>query len=114
MFVHDLYASHALHILLNDTVAVTPQFGGGEGEEKCNLLNVFRVQKEGVQSRRTCESLSPGGHACILLPVGRVHRKLCFQECEHSPARAARAHTRSHGHPVLFSSCFSFPGVGWI
>lgn len=58
MFVHDLYAFNALHILLNDTVAVIPQLGVEWGKEKCNLLNLFGVQRK---------EYKPEEHGCLVI-----------------------------------------------
>lgn len=58
MFVHDLYAFNALHILLNDTVAVIPQLGVEWGKEKCNLLNLFSVQRK---------EYKPEEHGCLVI-----------------------------------------------
>jgi hypothetical protein len=75
--VHDLYAFSALHILLNNTVAVTPWF---LGEEKSNLHFLW-LQKKGIQARRTwlqshCESAllsrGGGGGRCLASSLGTL------------------------------------------
>lgn len=91
MFVHDLYAFNALHILLNDTVAVIPQLGVEWGKEKCNLLNLFGVQRKEYKPEELgclvivnlffCLQPGWGGVGVGFLPyfLLQVHHKLCFQ-----------------------------------